>query len=138
MPVITCKPKPAPLNPGESSLAKLFNSLRNMSDAEFLATAAEDRKALKDQIDRHTTARDARNHASGPWTAGTTINMGQSAYRHVRSATAEPKSRHGWPSTVGVAIGHVRTREVTFTARAALQLTARSRHETALHTLGNP
>jgi hypothetical protein len=52
---ITCKPKPAPLNPGESSLAKLFDSLRNTSDAEFLAAAAEHRKALKDQIDRHTT-----------------------------------------------------------------------------------
>ena len=52
---ITCKPKPAPLKLGESRLAKLLNSLRNTSDAEFLATAAEHRRALKDRIDRRTT-----------------------------------------------------------------------------------
>jgi hypothetical protein len=39
-----------------SSVAPSLDALIKTSDAEFLATAAEHRKALKDQIDRHTTA----------------------------------------------------------------------------------
>jgi predicted DNA-binding transcriptional regulator AlpA len=39
-----------------SSAAPSFDSLINMSDAEFSAMQVKDRQALKDQIDRHTTA----------------------------------------------------------------------------------
>jgi hypothetical protein len=39
-----------------SSAAPSFESMINMSDAEFWAMVEEDRKALKDQINRHTTA----------------------------------------------------------------------------------
>jgi hypothetical protein len=45
MPVIPHKPKTASSVP-----------LKSMSDAEFLAMAAQDRKTLKDQINRRTTA----------------------------------------------------------------------------------
>jgi predicted DNA-binding transcriptional regulator AlpA len=53
MPVILHKTKTVGL---VSSAAPAFESLINMSNAEFSAMAAEGRKALKDQIDRHTTA----------------------------------------------------------------------------------
>ena len=53
MPVILHKTKTVGL---VSSAVPEFASLANMSNAEFSAMAAEDRKALKDQIDRNTTA----------------------------------------------------------------------------------
>ena len=56
MPVILKKTKTATSVPVMSNAGPSFDSLIKMSDAEFLAMAAEDRKALKDQIDRHTTA----------------------------------------------------------------------------------
>ena len=54
MPVI--KAKTATSAPVMSSVAPSFDSLAQMSDAEFLAMAAEHRRALKDRIDRRTTA----------------------------------------------------------------------------------
>ena len=53
MPVILHKTRTVGL---VSSAAPEFASLANMSNAEFSAMATEDRKALKDQIDRNTTA----------------------------------------------------------------------------------
>ena len=53
MPVVLNRPKTVGL---VSSAAPEFDSLTNMSNAEFAAMAAEDRNALKDQIDRNTTA----------------------------------------------------------------------------------
>jgi predicted DNA-binding transcriptional regulator AlpA len=55
MPVILRKAKTATSVP-VTGAAQSFESLINMSNAEFSAMAAEGRKALKDQIDRHTTA----------------------------------------------------------------------------------
>jgi predicted DNA-binding transcriptional regulator AlpA len=52
MPVILHKAKTVGLL---SSAAPEFHSLANKSNAEFSAMAAEDRKALKDQINRRTT-----------------------------------------------------------------------------------
>ena len=78
-----------------------------MSDAEFLAMAAQDRQALKDKIDRRTTAA-----MLGTWVR-TLERWHDDQYgprripEGVRSATAAPKSKLGSPSTVGVAIGHV-------------------------------
>jgi len=53
MPVILQKTKTVGLL---SSAAPQSASLANMSHVEFSAMAAEDRKTLKDQIDRHITA----------------------------------------------------------------------------------
>ena len=39
-----------------SSAAPAFDSLINMSNAEFSAMEIKDRQALREQIDRHTTA----------------------------------------------------------------------------------
>src|SRR5262245_42551594 len=56
MPVIPHKAKTANPVPVMSSGAPSFDSLINMSDAEFSALTAEHKKTLKDQIDRHTAA----------------------------------------------------------------------------------
>ena len=53
MPVIFHKAKTVGL---VSSAAPSFDSLINMSNAEFSAMVTQDRQALKDKIDRHTTA----------------------------------------------------------------------------------
>jgi hypothetical protein len=53
MPVIKLKPK---TTVGLVSSAAPSIDSHTMSDAEFWAMVEKDRKALKDQIDRHTTA----------------------------------------------------------------------------------
>jgi hypothetical protein len=55
MPVIPQKAQTATSAPVVSTAPSL-DSLLDMSDAEFLAIVAEDKKALKSQIDRHTAA----------------------------------------------------------------------------------
>ena len=99
-----------------------------MSDAEFSATAAEDKKA-KDRIKRHTTA-EMLGITFGLCSAGTTRTTGRSACQDVGSDTAESRSRHGLPSTVGVAIAHVRTRGLADAGHAPRwQLPANSGHQ---------
>jgi hypothetical protein len=56
MPVIPHKAKTATSVPLMPSVAPSLDSLINTSDAEFLARTAEHRKALRNQIDRRTTA----------------------------------------------------------------------------------
>ena len=56
MPLIPHKPKTTVGSVSGTSSAPLFDSLIKMADAGFSAMGAKDRQALKDQIDRRTTA----------------------------------------------------------------------------------
>jgi hypothetical protein len=109
-----------------------------VSEAEFSAMAAQDRQALKDKIDRRTTAA-VLGITVRTLDRGTTRIMGRSAYLRIRSATAAPESRRGLPRMVEVPIAHLRKKEANVADRAAPAInckewTRTSRgHEQSLH-----